>query len=87
MTRLADGLSLDPVVRPESGLDTVPELRRMGRHRSLMSNLWSKVKRLIPVLRSAKTKIRNSTTVYICIHGCICGSLYSYLEIHFSRLP
>lgn len=87
MTRLADGLSLDPVVRPEFGLDTVRELRRMGRHRSLMSNLWSEVKRLIPLFHSAKTKIRNSTTVYTCIHGCICGSLYSYLEIHFSSSP
>lgn len=42
--RLAVGLSLDPVVQLEFALDTVPELRRMGRHRRFISNLLSKVK-------------------------------------------
>lgn len=44
MTRLAVGLSLDPVVQPEFGLDAVHEHKRMGRHRSFISNLLSKVK-------------------------------------------
>lgn len=44
MTCLALGLRLDPVVQPEFALDTVHEFRQMGRHRSFISNLLSKVK-------------------------------------------
>lgn len=44
MMCLALGLRLDPVVQPEFALDTVRELRQMGRHRNFLSNLSSKVK-------------------------------------------
>lgn len=74
VTRLAHGISLDPVVQSEFGLDTIHELRWMSRHRSLMSNLWSEIKRLIPLFHSSQNQDQKLDN---CIH------LYTWLHLRF----